>query len=65
MQSDMVTAVYFLFQLWFESVCIEHSDDHIDVTLVLPGPVFSDLFRTAFTEEPGRVHNIMAVSLCS
>ena len=34
---------------------MEHSDDHIDVTLVLPGPVFTDLFRAAFTEEPDRV----------
>ncbi|KAI0220423.1 Dehydrogenase/reductase SDR family member 7 [Lamellibrachia satsuma] len=47
--------------LWFESVCIEHSDDHIDVTLVHPGPVFSDLSRTAFTEEPGRMYNKPAI----
>ena len=44
-----------LFQRWFESVSMEHSDDHIDVTLVLSGPVFTDIYRTAFTEEPDRV----------
>lgn len=44
-----------LFQRWYESVGIEHYADNIDVTLILPGPVFSDLFRTAFTEESGKV----------
>ncbi|KAK2188664.1 hypothetical protein NP493_126g08024 [Ridgeia piscesae] len=41
---------------WFESVCVEHTTDHIDVTLILPGPVFSDLFEAAFTEQAGRIH---------
>ncbi|XP_046567150.1 dehydrogenase/reductase SDR family member 7-like [Haliotis rubra] len=36
---------------WFESLRIEGYDDNIKVTMVCPGPVFSDALKVAFTEQ--------------
>ncbi|XP_071080075.1 dehydrogenase/reductase SDR family member 7-like [Haliotis cracherodii] len=38
---------------WFESLRIEGYDDNIKITMVCPGPVFSDALKAAFTEERG------------
>lgn len=40
-------------QGWFSTLAVETFDQNIAVTLLCPGPVFSNLLDTAFTGKPG------------
>ncbi|XP_050406980.2 dehydrogenase/reductase SDR family member 7 isoform X2 [Patella vulgata] len=40
---------------YFESLRIESALDNIEITMVCPGPVFSNILATAFTEENGKM----------
>ncbi|XP_046579945.1 dehydrogenase/reductase SDR family member 7-like [Haliotis rubra] len=40
---------------WFERLRIEQYSDNINVTMVCPGPVYSNLLAIAMTEEKGKV----------
>ena len=44
-----------MFQGWYEVLRVEGHEQNIDVTMVCPGPVFSSLLDTAFTDSPGKV----------
>ncbi|KAK7104073.1 dehydrogenase/reductase SDR family member 7-like [Littorina saxatilis] len=40
---------------WFETLRVEGNEFNLNVTMLCPGPVFSNLLETAFTEQPGKV----------
>ena len=37
-------------QGWFEALRLEQHENNIDVTMVCPGPIFSNIRKEAFTE---------------
>lgn len=45
-------------QGYFEAMRIEHARDNIDVTLICPGPVFSNINKHAFTGEAGKAYGV-------
>ncbi|ESO90160.1 hypothetical protein LOTGIDRAFT_218247 [Lottia gigantea] len=49
--SGSYTGTKHALQGWFESLRIEAVEYNIDITMVCPGPVFSNILSTAFTEE--------------
>ena len=42
-------------QGWFDTLRMEAFDDNITVTMLCPGPVFSDALKFAFTGKSGEV----------
>jgi dehydrogenase/reductase SDR family protein 7 len=44
-----------LIQGYFDSLRLEKMLNNITVTLLCPGPVFSNFLAEAFTEKPGEV----------
>ena len=50
-------------QGWYETLRVEGYEHNIEVTLICPGPVFSNLLETAFTDSPGKVSQVPVI-LC-
>ena len=42
-------------QGWFDALRIELVNDNIDITMACPGPVFSNIRKSAFTENVDEV----------
>jgi short-subunit dehydrogenase len=55
---------YFNKQGWFETLRIEGYSHNINVTMVCPGPVFSEILMHAFTETKEKVSKLSKVELC-
>ena len=43
------------FQGWFDAARVELASNNIDITMVCPGPVFSNIRSNAFTESLDKV----------
>jgi len=55
--SATYSATKFALQGWFDALRIEQKENNINVTMVCPGPVFSNLLQHAFTGEAGTTYN--------
>ena len=53
----IIIIIIALTQAWYDSLRMEMAEENIDITLVAPGSVFSNILETAFTETPGKVRN--------
>ena len=51
--------IFLNFQGYFESLRNEKLGTPLQITLLCPGPVFSNFLQESFTENPGEVSKIM------
>ena len=49
-------------QGWFDTLRMEAYDDNIRVTMLCPGPVFSNALKFAFTGNTGEVRYLLPLS---
>lgn len=55
--SASYSATKFALQGWFDALRTELYEDNINITMVCPGPVFSNILREAFTEVNGDIYD--------